>query len=77
MALDFFTLYIVILLNSFFMGLVWLGFVITHRDIPGARLWLAACICTMVGGLLLAGDGTAWGGLSVLPAISSSHWASA
>ncbi|MGQ3672177.1 GGDEF domain-containing protein [Xanthobacter sp. TB0136] len=61
MALDFFTLYIVILLNSFFMGLVWLGFVITHRDIPGARLWLAACICTMVGGLLLAGDGTAWG----------------
>ncbi len=61
MTLDFFTLYIVILLNSFFMSLVWLGFVITHRDIPGAHLWLAAACCTTLGGLLLAGDGTAWG----------------
>ncbi|MGE4372431.1 MAG: GGDEF domain-containing protein [Xanthobacter sp.] len=59
--LDFLTLYIIILLNSLLFVVVWAGFVVTYREIPGARLWLAACCSTMLGGLLFAGDGGAWG----------------
>ncbi|MGQ3675108.1 GGDEF domain-containing protein [Xanthobacter sp. TB0139] len=59
--LDFLTLYIIILLNSLLFVVVWAGFVVTYRQIPGARLWLAASCSTMVGGLLFAGDGGAWG----------------
>lgn len=54
MKLDFFTLYLVILLNSIMLCVVWAGFVCVHRAIPGARFWLAACLVTTAGGLLLA-----------------------
>lgn len=52
MKLDFFTLYVIILLNSIMF--VWAGFVFANRTIPGARFWLATCLLTTAGGLLLS-----------------------
>lgn len=54
MKLDFLTLYLIILLNSVMLSVVWAGFVHVHRFIPGAQFWLSACLLTTAGGLLLA-----------------------
>jgi diguanylate cyclase (GGDEF)-like protein len=52
--LDFLTLYLVILLNSVMLCIVWAGFSHTNRNIPAARYWLMACLLTTGGGLLLS-----------------------
>ncbi|PWK63842.1 GGDEF domain-containing protein [Aminobacter sp. AP02] len=59
MKLDFPTLYIVILLNSLTLTVIWGAIAHVHRNIAAARHWLGACILTTVGGGLLAmqGDG--------------------
>ncbi len=59
MQLDFPTLYLVILLNSLTLTVIWGAIAHVHRNIPAARHWLGACILTTVGGGLLAlqGDG--------------------
>lgn len=54
MKLDFFTLYLVILLNSVMLCVVWAAFSYVHRNIRGARSWLSACLLTTVGGVLLS-----------------------
>ncbi|MGO4705333.1 GGDEF domain-containing protein [Microvirga sp. 2MCAF38] len=58
MKLDFFTLYLVILLNSVMLCIVWAGFCYIHQNIHGARFLLAACLLTTTGGLLLAFEHT-------------------
>ncbi|MBD9375684.1 GGDEF domain-containing protein [Rhizobium sp. ARZ01] len=54
MSLDFQTLYLIILLNSVVLCVVWSGFVWVHRNIDGAGYWLAACLLTTLGGVLFA-----------------------
>lgn len=61
MKLDFQTLYVIILLNSVAFCVVWGGFAFVHRQISGARFWLASSLMTTFGGILMAGDGTAYG----------------
>lgn len=63
MKLDFLTLYLVILLNSLIYCVVWAGFCYVHRGIPGARYWLGSSLMTTLGGLLMSGDGSAYGRL--------------
>lgn len=59
MKLDFPTLYLVILLNSLTLTVIWGAIAYVHATIPAARHWLGACILTTIGGGLLAmqGDG--------------------
>jgi len=60
MSLDFLTLYLVILLNSLTLVVIWGAVTYTYRSFKPARFWLAACVLTMTGGavLTLRGDGT-------------------
>lgn len=57
MKLDFFTLYLVILLNSLTLTVIWGAIVHAYRGFPAARHWLAANILTTAGGGLLALQG--------------------
>lgn len=56
MQLDFQTLYIIILLNSLGLIVVWASVSFVYREIAAARYWLAALIATSIGGLLLTVD---------------------
>jgi diguanylate cyclase (GGDEF)-like protein len=60
MTLDFLTLYIVILLNSLTVSVIWAAVAYSYRSFTSARIWLAGCLMTMVGGAVLAlhGDGS-------------------
>lgn len=55
--LDFLTLYIVIFLISLTMTVVWAGFAWTYRPHGAARHWLAACVLSLVGGVVLSIQG--------------------
>ncbi|WP_173932883.1 GGDEF domain-containing protein [Chelativorans sp. Marseille-P2723] len=58
MALDFLTLYVIILLNSLSFAIVWLVIACTYRSMKAARFWLAALVMTCVSGpLLVSADG--------------------
>jgi len=59
MKLDFLTLYLVILLNSLTLTVVWGAITVVYRGFDTARYWLAACILTTVGGGLLMFQGGA------------------
>lgn len=54
MNLDFFTLYVIILLNSLTLAIVWAAICHAYRAFEAARYWLASCILTTFGGCLLA-----------------------
>ncbi|CAN0655968.1 diguanylate cyclase [Nitratireductor aquimarinus] len=56
MQLDFQTLYIIILLNSLGLIVVWTSVAFVYREIAAARYWLAALVGTSIGGLLLTVD---------------------
>jgi diguanylate cyclase (GGDEF)-like protein len=60
MTLDFLTLYIVILLNSLTVAVIWASVAYSYRSFVPARIWLGACLMTMTGGAVLAlhGDGS-------------------
>lgn len=60
MSLDFLTLYLVILLNSLTVAVIWAAVAYTYRSFAAARFWLAGCLATMIGGAVLAlhGDGS-------------------
>lgn len=59
MKLDFPTLYLVILLNSLTLTVIWGAIAYDYRNFLAARPWLGASVLTTVGGALLAlqGDG--------------------
>lgn len=57
MKLDFLTLYLVILLNSLTLTVVWAAITVVYRSFETARYWLAACVLTTVGGGLLMFQG--------------------
>ncbi|ACO79533.1 hypothetical protein AvCA_33830 [Azotobacter vinelandii CA] len=53
MHLDFFTLYIVIVLVSFALSAIWAAIAWRHRSFFAARIWFAACSLTASGGVIL------------------------
>ncbi|HWK67309.1 MAG TPA: GGDEF domain-containing protein [Rhizobiaceae bacterium] len=57
MKLDFQTLYVVILLNSLTLTVIWGAIAYAYRGFPAARHWLAANVLTTLGGGLLALQG--------------------
>jgi len=59
MALDFLTLYIVILLNSLTVSVIWAAIVVSYRSLTAARYWLAGCLLMTLGGAVLAIQGNA------------------
>lgn len=59
MALDFLTLYIVILLNSLTVSVIWGAIALSYRSLAAARYWLAGCLLTTLGGAVLATQGNA------------------
>lgn len=60
MKLDFQTLYVVILLNSLTLTVIWGAIAYAYRGFPAARYWLAANVLTTMGGGLLAMQGEAF-----------------
>ncbi|MFQ3788357.1 GGDEF domain-containing protein [Halomonas sp. A29] len=66
MKLDFFTLYITIVLLSFALAAIWAAIAWQHRGFRVARLWFAACLLTATGGILLPFQATS--SFPVLPA---------
>ncbi len=67
MPLDILTLYIVILLNSMTLAVIWAAVAYTYRSFIAARYWLAGCLLTMTGGAVMALHGN--GGGPVLAAV--------
>lgn len=61
MQLDFLTLYLIILLNSLTMAVIWGAIAGTYRSFHAARYWLASAVLTTFGGALFALDGTEYG----------------
>lgn len=57
MKLDFLTLYIVILLNSLTVAIIWAAIAYRYRTFTTARIWLLGCILTTLGGGILALQG--------------------
>ncbi|MDH6230824.1 diguanylate cyclase (GGDEF)-like protein [Mesorhizobium soli] len=57
MKLDFLTLYLVILLNSLTLTVVWGAITVVYRGFDTARYWLAASILTTVGGGMMMFEG--------------------
>jgi diguanylate cyclase (GGDEF)-like protein len=57
MKLDFLTLYIVILLNSMTVVIIWGAIAYRYRTFTTARIWLLGCVLTTVGGGVLALQG--------------------
>ncbi|GGA56461.1 sensor domain-containing diguanylate cyclase [Pelagibacterium lentulum] len=53
MTLDFFTLYIVIILISFALSVVWGAIAWQYRSFLAARIWFVACLLTGTGGIIL------------------------
>lgn len=66
MALDFLTLYIVILLNSLTVSVIWAAVSYVYRSFVTARIWLAGCLLSMIGGAVLSLQGNAG---ALIPAI--------
>lgn len=54
MTLDFLTLYIVILLNSLTLTIIWAAIARSYAALGAARLWMGACLATTLGGGVLA-----------------------
>ena len=54
MVLDFLTLYIVILMNALTMAIIWFLIWWSYRGFGAARTWMAACLVTALGGLVLS-----------------------
>ncbi|CAM5204093.1 GGDEF domain-containing protein OS=Bosea thiooxidans OX=53254 GN=SAMN05660750_00655 PE=4 SV=1 [Bosea thiooxidans] len=50
MKLDFLTLYIVILLNSMTVAIIWAAIAYRYRTFTTARIWLLGCVLTTIGG---------------------------
>ncbi len=67
MTFDILTLYIVILLNSMTVAVIWAAVAYSYRSFLAARYWLAGCLLTMVGGAVMALHGN--GGGPVLAAV--------
>ncbi|KZE30688.1 hypothetical protein IMF23_01290 [Chelatococcus daeguensis] len=61
MNLDFFTLYVIILLNSLTLTIVWAAICHAYRPFAAARYGLASCILTTFGGCLLALEALPYG----------------
>lgn len=57
MQLDFVTLYVVILLNSLTLSIIWAAFCYIYRGFTAARYWLASTAMSTVGGLALSLEG--------------------
>lgn len=57
MKLDFLTLYIVILLNSLTVAIIWGAIAYRYRNFAAARVWLGACVLSTIGGSVLALQG--------------------
>lgn len=57
MKLDFLTLYIVILLNSLTVAIIWGAIAYRYRNFVAARVWLGACVLSTIGGSVLALQG--------------------
>jgi len=57
MALDFITLYVVILIVSIVMAIVWAVVYVSYERLEAAGIWMAACITTALGGCALATEG--------------------
>ncbi|NIC35827.1 GGDEF domain-containing protein [Halomonas desiderata] len=53
MTLDFFTLYIIIVLTSISLAAVWAMIAWQHPNFLTARIWCAACLLTAAGGMML------------------------
>lgn len=66
MQLDFLTLYVIVLLNSLTMAVIWAAIAVTHRDFGAARFWLASSVLTTFGGALFALDGTEHGRIMII-----------
>lgn len=66
MQLDFLTLYVIVLLNSLTMAVIWGAIAVTHRDFGAARYWLASSVLTTFGGALFALDGTEHGRIMII-----------
>ncbi len=66
MQLDFLTLYVIVLLNSLTMAVIWAAIAVTHRDFGAARYWLASSVLTTFGGALFALDGTEHGRIMII-----------
>ena len=64
--LDFMTLYIVIFLTSLTVAIVWGAFTLRYREQIAPRYWLAACLLSLAGGIVLATQGNAG---ALVPAI--------
>ena len=54
MALDFATLYFVVLLNSLLMAIVWVVVYRSYEQLSAAGIWALACITAVVSGVTLA-----------------------
>lgn len=59
MVLDFLTLYIVILMNALTMAIIWFLIWWSYRGFGAARTWMAACLVTALGGLVLSMEAVA------------------
>lgn len=64
--LDFMTLYVVIFLTSLTVAIVWGAFTLRYKQQIAPRYWLAACLLSLVGGIVLAIQGNAG---SLAPAV--------
>jgi diguanylate cyclase (GGDEF)-like protein len=60
MVLDLVTLYIVILMNALTMAIVWFFIWWSYRDFGAARTWMAACLVTALGGIVLSMEAVAY-----------------
>lgn len=66
MQLDFLTLYVVILLNSLTLSIIWASICYAYRSFRTARYWLASTALTTIGGAILALEGFGFGLLSTV-----------
>jgi len=60
MVLDLVTLYIVILMNAFTMAIIWFFIWWSYRNFGAARTWMAACLVTALGGVVLSMEAVAY-----------------
>lgn len=57
MELDFLTLFVLIVLNTLSLALVWAAIAVVYRNFIAARYWLASLLASLLGGILLTVDG--------------------
>jgi len=67
--LDFLTLYIIILLNTVCLAIIWAGIAWAYRSFPAARYWLTSLLVQGLGGVCLALDGTGPAGMPTFAGI--------